>query len=141
MSEPKPTAQPAHPQDIIAAMDRTPYGEILRDTTSRRRMVFEAMTNSADPLTRELGQQLHSGSIVPRDLLRRPEYREFVARGLAAAGEGLGLNELVSAAQAVAHDGQLTGDPQHDFRQTTPKPERLDASEDAAHQRDRDERR
>lgn len=38
-----PSQKPARPEDVFTALDRTPYGELLRDTATRRRLVYEAM--------------------------------------------------------------------------------------------------
>ncbi|WP_422733855.1 hypothetical protein ACN26Y_28440 [Micromonospora sp. WMMD558] len=100
---------PARPEDILAAVDRTPYGEVLRDQSRRRQLVYEAMMSGPDPIGREIAQQLRSGSVTPRDLLAVADYREFFSRARADA-ERLDLDALAASASALDHDELPTGD-------------------------------
>ena len=43
---------------------------------------YDALVEHTDPVVREIGQQLRNGEIRPRDLLRAPEYRPVLERGL-----------------------------------------------------------
>ena len=107
-----PSQKPARPEDVFTALDRTPYGELLRDTATRRRLVYEAMA-SGGPLTREIGEQLASGVVTPRALLSQPVYRDYFARALAAV-ECLDVHSIADCTAALAHTGHLTGDPKRD---------------------------
>ena len=100
---------PARPDDLIAAVERTPYGDLLRDESRRRRLVHEAMANGPDPTGREIGRQLMSGAATPRELLAASAYREFFQRAR-ADGERLDLDSLTATARQLADNRRLTGD-------------------------------
>lgn len=68
---------------------------------------------AADPLTREIGEQLASGVVTPRALLSQPVYRDYFARALAAV-ECLDVHSIADCTAALAHTGHLTGDPKRD---------------------------
>lgn len=104
---------PTGPEDVIAAVDRTPYGEILRDESRRRQMVFEAMMAGPDPIGREIGQQLRSGNVTPQDLLALPDYQEYFSRARADA-ERLDLDELAASARTLADEEKVIGDLERD---------------------------
>ncbi|MGS2616126.1 hypothetical protein ACVCAH_16620 [Micromonospora sp. LZ34] len=104
---------PTRPEDVLTALDRTPYGAVLRDEARRRQLVFEAMMTGPDPIGREIGHQLRAGSVTPRDLLAVGDYREFFGRARAHA-EQLDLDDLAASARVLADDAQLTGDLDHD---------------------------
>jgi hypothetical protein len=86
---------------LMAALDRGPLGDVLRDDHRRRAAVYERMAASSDPLTREIGQQLRDGVLRPQDLLKDPEYRRFLDRGVERLRE-LDLDELTRQAEAAA---------------------------------------
>ena len=48
----------------------------LEDSSRRRGTAYASMAKSSDPILREIGEQLRSGRIAPRDLLCVPEYRD-----------------------------------------------------------------
>ncbi|MFI6265283.1 hypothetical protein [Micromonospora sp. NPDC051006] len=100
---------PARPDDVLAAVDRTPYGAVLRDESRRRQMIYEAMLAGPDPIGREIGQQLLDGSVTPRGLLAVTDYQEYFSRARTDA-ERLDLDDLAASAAALADDQQLTGD-------------------------------
>ncbi len=43
---------------------------------------YRRLANHRDPVLREIGRQLQRAEIRPRDLLRAPEYRQVLERGL-----------------------------------------------------------
>jgi hypothetical protein len=43
---------------------------------------YRRLMDHRDPVLREIGGQLQRAEIRPRDLLRAPEYREVIERGL-----------------------------------------------------------
>jgi hypothetical protein len=60
-------------------------GEVERvraELAAHRARVCKALCDSADPLLREIGEQLGRGVIEPRDLLAEPTYRDVVDEGL-----------------------------------------------------------
>lgn len=117
------------PREVLDAIDRTPYGEILRDTARRRQLVFEAMAQSGDPLTREIGEQLRSGAIRPRDLLQVAEYRNHVAHGLEEAAK-LDPSDLLKSINALNAEEKLTGNIEKDLSSSTGRPyDRSDATQ------------
>jgi hypothetical protein len=85
---------------LMAALDRGPLGDVLRDDHRRRAAVYERMAASSDPLTREIGQQLRDGVLRPQDLLKDPEYRRFLDRCVERLRE-LDLDELTRQAEAA----------------------------------------
>jgi hypothetical protein len=111
--------------DIVDALDSTPYGEVLRDDRRRHRIVFEAMAGSSDPMTREIGEQLLSGEVTPRELLQHAEYRRFLADSLTAARD-FDLERLQADVTAARAEGQLTGDPTQDLHASQPPERRED---------------
>jgi len=44
---------------------------------------YQRLLAHDDPVVREIGEQLRDGEVRPRDLLRDPEYRQVIQRGLA----------------------------------------------------------
>ncbi|MFG1872449.1 hypothetical protein [Micromonospora arborensis] len=94
-----------HPRaaDVLAAVDRTPYGSVVRDEAFRRQLVYESLISGVDPVGREIGQQLRDGSLRPRELLAASDYEDFFRQARAQA-ERLDLDALATAARAVATD-------------------------------------
>ena len=70
--------------ELLEKLDRSAYGPLLRDPTRRRQAIYDGLAGSADPIAREIGEQLRDGRLRPSDLLRSPEYRSFLDRGAAA---------------------------------------------------------
>lgn len=93
----------SRPADVLAAVDRTPYGSVVRDEARRRQMVYESLISGVDPVGREIGQQLRDGSLSPRELLAASDYQDFFRQARAQA-ERLDLDALATAARAVAID-------------------------------------
>ncbi|MET7962209.1 hypothetical protein [Micromonospora zamorensis] len=91
------------PEDVLAAVDRTPYGAVVRDEARRRQMVYESLISGPDPIGREIGQQLRDGNLSPRDLLTVGDYQAFLSRARAQA-ERLELADLAAAAHSAATD-------------------------------------
>ncbi|MEV1320025.1 hypothetical protein AB0J14_28560 [Micromonospora arborensis] len=89
--------------DVLAAVDRTPYGSVVRDEAFRRQMVYESLISGADPVGREIGQQLRDGSLRPRELLAASDYHGFFRQARSQA-ERLDLDALAAAARAIATD-------------------------------------
>lgn len=77
MSEPTPTAEM-----LMAKVSRLPFAAQLADDHSRRKLVYERMAASSDPVTREIGRQLRDGAMRVRDMWAVPEYRQVLERGL-----------------------------------------------------------
>jgi hypothetical protein len=76
MSEDRATAE-----DILAKVELTSYGDLLHDDQRRRHELYKMMADSADPMLREMGEQLRDGLLTPRQLLSVPEYWETLRRG------------------------------------------------------------
>ncbi|MEO3770563.1 hypothetical protein [Micromonospora sp. B9E7] len=100
---------PSTPADVLAAVDRTPYGAVVRDEARRRQMVYESLISGPDPIGREIGQQLRDGNLSPRDLLTVGDYQGFLGRARAQA-ERLDLDDLAAAARSAATD-EVPSDP------------------------------
>ncbi|AEV81402.1 hypothetical protein ACWT_0390 [Actinoplanes sp. SE50] len=117
-----PDDDAADPRELLAAFDASPYGVVLGDDLRRRRLVFEALAQSEDAMTREVGEQLFTGAIEPREVLRSSAYREFVRDAL-VRGEKMDIKELGVRLDALTRSGALTGDLERDSRaQADPKP-------------------
>jgi hypothetical protein len=83
--------------DVLAAVERTSYGELLHDDQRRRHELYELMAVSDDPLVREMGQQLRDGLLRPRDLLSDPDYADGLIRGCQRLGElAVDLDDVVT---------------------------------------------
>ena len=54
---------------------------------------YERLAGSADPLLREIGEQLRLGQVTPAGLLAIPEYREVIRRGLALLARRSGTDD------------------------------------------------
>lgn len=120
-----PETESVHSKDVLAALDRTPYGRVLGDTERRRQLVFEAMASSRDPMTREIGEQLASGRVAPRELLSSPEYRAYFANALAKA-EQMRPQDLIDAAHSLARRDRPTSDAAVGAPATTPATDTLE---------------
>ncbi|MDG4780868.1 hypothetical protein O7614_14575 [Micromonospora sp. WMMD961] len=92
---------PSTPADVLAAVDRTPYGAVVRDEARRRQMVYESLASGPDPIGREIGRQLRDGDLSPRDLLTVGDYQGFLSRARTQA-ERLDLDDLAAAARSAA---------------------------------------
>jgi hypothetical protein len=51
-----------------------PYGAAIASETSRRRLLYDLLANSADPLWKEIGTQLRDGQMQVRDVFEVDEY-------------------------------------------------------------------
>ena len=105
---------PERVNDIINALDSTPYGPVLRDGRRRHQVVFEAMATDRDPITREVGEQLLTGAATPRQLLQHATYQQFFTDSLAGA-QDFDLDQLQANIASATADGRLTGDPHEDL--------------------------
>ncbi|HEY8452842.1 MAG: hypothetical protein FWJ70_14150 [Micromonosporaceae bacterium] len=74
-------------QSLLRLIDRSAHRDQLADAQSRRRLVFEALANHADPMWREIGEQLRDGRMGIRDVLRVQAYWDKVQQGLAEHGD------------------------------------------------------
>jgi hypothetical protein len=83
------------PEDIRAAMAKSPELAGFEDTSSRRNALYRLIADHPDPLWREMGQQLRDGHLRPMDVLSTPQYREQLQAGMA---DGLArLTQMVGA--------------------------------------------
>lgn len=103
---------------IMEAIGRTPYADSLSDPNRRHEMLFRALADSDDPVTREIGEQLRTG-VRPHQLLTEPAYRQFLTDALATANR-LDLDRLHDDADTAAEAGRLTGDLDRDLHTTEP---------------------
>jgi hypothetical protein len=77
MSQPTPTAEM-----LMEKISRLPIAATLSDPAARRRLVFERLAASDDPVAREMGQQLRDGTMRVRDMWAVPAYRQVLERGI-----------------------------------------------------------
>jgi hypothetical protein len=74
-------------EQILAKLEQTSYGELIRDDGRRRHELYRMMAGSAEPAVREMGQQLRDGLVTPTQLLTVPQYAEVLHRGYERLGE------------------------------------------------------
>lgn len=86
MTEDQPREQPSV-ADVLAKIDQSPIGAMLRDEQAMERMVFDLMTRSEDPVVREMGTELHEGNVTLRGLGDIPAYRSVMESGLERVGD------------------------------------------------------
>jgi uncharacterized membrane-anchored protein YhcB (DUF1043 family) len=109
--------EPTAAEQIRQALDSSPYGDLLRNPARRHQLTFEAMATSTDPMTREVGHQLLTGSATPRELLQHQDYRDFFQHTLTAAQQ-LDIEKLREDTDAVLSTRQLSGDLTQDMPTT-----------------------
>ncbi|GAA3739524.1 hypothetical protein GCM10022225_23320 [Plantactinospora mayteni] len=92
---------------LLDAVARTSYGELLHDEQRRRHELFRMMADSQDPMLREMGEQLRDGLARPRDLLSVPGYAETLLNGCQRLGEnGPDLDKVLAEIDEISHREQ-----------------------------------
>lgn len=86
MADGQPSEQPSI-EELLAKIDQSPIGDIVRDEPAMQRMILDLMTRNEDPVLREMGAELREGKIGLRDLGDLPAYRPAMAAGLERVGE------------------------------------------------------
>ena len=75
---------PASRREFMKLVEGTEYAEVLRDEAKLRKIVVDALASSGDPLTREVGEGLASGTMSWSTIAATSAYTEFLDRGLTA---------------------------------------------------------
>lgn len=96
-------------EQILAKLEQTSYGELVRDDERRRHELYRMMADSTEPTVREMGQQLRDGLVTPTQLLTVPEYAEVLHQGYERLGE-LDLDTIEEAVTEVHRSEQEGGD-------------------------------
>lgn len=92
-------------EEVLAKIEQSPLGPLLRDEKAAERMMFDLMTRSDDEVVREMGRELREGNITLRGLGDIPAYREALQAGFDRMAElDLGamsgqLDELIAEQQ------------------------------------------
>jgi len=104
-------AQRRIPQ-LLEHLDQSPLGQRLRETGSRRRMIYEALSRHPDPVLREIGRQVVDGQMRPADILRVPAYADAFREAATRAADGLdpevvarGLERMVNSPEGRPEHG------------------------------------
>ena len=95
-------------EQILAKLEQTSYGELIRDDGRRRRELYRMMAESAEPTVREMGQQLRDGLVTPTQLLTVPEYADVLHRGYERLGE-IDLDTIEETVEEVHRAEQEAG--------------------------------
>lgn len=86
MSNEESTEQPSV-EDVLAKIEQTPIGEMLRDERAMEHMVFDLMTRSDDKVIREMGRELREGNLTLKGLGEVPAYRAAMESSLERVGD------------------------------------------------------
>jgi hypothetical protein len=98
---------PAALDQLLEAVARTSFGELLHDEQRRRHELFKMMADSPDPMLREMGEQLRDGLARPGDLLSVPSYAETLMNGCRQLAEsGLDLDEVMAEIDEIGRREQ-----------------------------------
>jgi hypothetical protein len=89
-------------RELIADIRDSPMGQRLSDVSFRRQHAYEALTRNADPVLREIGEQLRDGRMRPADILRVPAYREAFQQAAEQAAERLDPAEIAEQLETLA---------------------------------------
>ncbi|MDV6012326.1 hypothetical protein [Haloechinothrix sp. LS1_15] len=118
----RPVGQPSI-DEVLAKIDQSPLGPLLRDERAMDRMICDLMTESDDRVVREMGRELRDGNVSWRGLADVPAYREALESGLARMGE-LDLGEM-SAQLDEAVEEQVESESKHESDETGDEPDEL----------------
>lgn len=122
MSNDESAEQPSV-EEVLAKIEQTPIGAMLRDERAMERMVFDLMTRSDDRVIREMGRELREGNITLKGLGDVPEYRTAMQSSLARVGDldlaGMSeqLDELIAEQQEAEADDEVTEDDEDELWQ------------------------
>ncbi len=74
-------------EELLAKIDQSPIGDIVRDEQAMQRMIFDVMARNEDPVLREMGTELREGNTSLRGLADVPAYRTAMQTGLERVGD------------------------------------------------------
>jgi hypothetical protein len=60
--------------EVMRLAADSPYGAVIASESSRRRMLYDLLANSEDPMWKEIGEQLRDGRMQPQDVFEVDEY-------------------------------------------------------------------
>lgn len=79
-----PDRLPTSRSEFLKMVEASPYAEVLRDETRLRAAVIDALKQSEDPVTREIGEGLSGGTMTWTTIATTSAYADFLQRGCAA---------------------------------------------------------
>jgi hypothetical protein len=79
-----PSGLPASRSEFLEFVEASPFAEILRDESRLRTIILDAMKQSDDPMAREIGEGLASGTMSSKMIATTSAYSEFLNQGLSA---------------------------------------------------------
>jgi hypothetical protein len=89
-------------RELIAEIRDSPVGQRLSDVNVRRQHAYEALTRHADPVLREIGEQLRDGRMRPVDILRVPAYRDAFQQAAEQAADRLDPTVIADQLEILA---------------------------------------
>lgn len=95
---------PSDMRELLKLVEGTEFEELAKDESKLERIVVEAMRTAEDPVTREIGEGLASGTMTWRTVATTSAYAEFLDENLAALQrfDMTGLVESLRLAQLEA---------------------------------------
>jgi hypothetical protein len=95
---------PGSMAELLKLVEGTEFEHIARDENKLRDLMYEAMKTSDDPMTREIGEGLASGTMTPMTIASTSAYADYLDQNLQALHQfdGDGLVEQLKEMQAVA---------------------------------------
>lgn len=122
MADGQPPEQPSM-EELLAKIDQSPIGDIVRDEQAMQRMIFDVMARNEDPVLREMGTELCEGNVSLRGLADVPEYRTAMQTGLERVGDLdlAGMSEQLDELTAERQESE----PGHDAGESDEEPDEL----------------
>ena len=91
---------PATIEALLAKVENSRYRALLHDDQLRRGLVVKMLTQSDDPMLREMGEQLRDGVVTASQLMSIPEYWEALRPGYEALGS-IDFDQVVEQVDAT----------------------------------------
>jgi hypothetical protein len=79
-----PSQFPASRSEFLKLVEGTKHADVLRDESKLRKIVIDAMKDSDDPITREIGEGLAGGAMSWHAIATTSAYSSFLDQGLTA---------------------------------------------------------
>ena len=100
--------------ELLKLVEGTDFEDLARDEAKLQQLMYEAMKASDDPMTREIGEGLASGTITPMTIASTSAYTDFLDQNLQALQrfDGDALVESLETLQAEAKQ-QKADEAQH----------------------------
>jgi hypothetical protein len=95
---------PGSMAELLKLVEGTEFEHIARDENKLREAMYDVMKASDDPMTREIGEGLASGTMTPMTIASTSAYADYLDQNLQALRQfdGDGLVEQLNQMQAAA---------------------------------------